>query len=187
MSTPDHTPNNNPARLVITIVSAFVAGLVLFVAVILPAEFGRDPLGTGELLGLSTLSSTTADALNTQYEYHKTDEVEFILEPFQSLEYKYLMDQGNALVFSWSATGELYVDMHAENTTVEDTEESYAQLLATEQMGVYQAAFNGMHGWFWENRGFDTITVRLKTSGFYVNSTEYRGGGTSDRSPPAVF
>jgi hypothetical protein len=54
-------------------------------------------------------------------------------------------------------------------------------------MGTYEAAFNGMHGWFWENRGFETVTLRLKTSGFFVNATEYRGGGTSDRSPPPVL
>lgn len=187
MQAPNNTTPKNPAKLAVTIAAAFVAGLLLFIAVILPAEFGRDPLGTGQLLGLNPLSATTADALNTQYEYHKTDDVEFILEPFQSLEYKYLMDLGNTLVFSWSATGELYFDMHAENTTVEDAEESYAQQVASEQMGAYEAAFNGMHGWFWENRGFETITLRLKTAGFYVNATEYRGGGTSDRSPAPVL
>lgn len=187
MNAPDNPANKRPARLTITIGAAFIAGLVLFLAVILPAEFGRDPLGTGQLLGLNTLSATTADALNTQYELHKTDEVEFILEPFQSLEYKYLMDAGNSLVFSWSASGDLYFDMHAENTTVADAEESYARQVASEQMGAYQAAFNGMHGWFWENRGFEEITLRLKTAGFYVNATEYRGGGSTDRSPEAVF
>lgn len=182
-----NTPEKNQRNLAVAISAAFVAGLGLFIAVILPAEFGRDPLGTGELLGLSGLASTSADALNPQLEFHKTDEVEFTLEPFQSLEYKYLMDQGNALVFSWSADGELYFDLHAENTTVEDAEESYAQGVANQQVGAYEAAFNGMHGWFWENRGFENVTLRLKTSGFYVNSTEYRGGGSSDRSPSAVF
>lgn len=174
-------------NLAVAISAAFVAAIALFVAIILPAEFGRDPLGTGRLLGLSGVSETTADALHPQLGFHKTDDVEFILEPFQSLEYKYLMDQDNGLVFSWHADGELYYDLHAENITVEDTEESYAEGDANRDMGVYQAAFNGMHGWFWENRGFDTVTLRLQTSGFYVHATEYRGGGSTDRSPEPVF
>ncbi|MDP2380895.1 MAG: hypothetical protein Q8M35_10525 [Pseudohongiella sp.] len=183
----DQNPQQNQRNLAVAISAAFVAGLAIFVAIILPAEFGRDPLGTGRLLGLSSMTDTTADALHTQLEFHKNDEVEFILEPFQSLEYKYLMDLGNALVFSWSADGDLYFDLHAENITVEDAEESYAQGVASQQMGAYEAAFNGMHGWFWENRGFETVTIRLKTSGFFVNATEFRGGGTSDRSPAPVL
>lgn len=184
--TDTQTPRNNK-KLALAISAAFVAALVLFFTVILPAEFGRDPLGTGQFLGLSGVSQGSTDALTTQLEFHKTDEVEFILEPFQSLEYKYLMDRGNAMVFSWSADGELYFDLHAENLTVEDAEESYAQGEAARDMGAYEAHFNGMHGWFWENRGFEDITLRLQTSGFYVNATEYRGGGSSDRSPAPVF
>lgn len=183
----EQNPQQHQRNLAVAISAALVAGVAIFVAIILPAEFGRDPLGTGRLLGLSGLTSTTADALHPQLEFHKNDDVEFLLEPFQSLEYKYLMDLGNAVVFSWSADGELYFDLHAENITVEDAEESYAQGVASQQMGAYEAAFNGMHGWFWENRGFDTITLRLKTSGFFVNATEFRGGGTSDRSPPPVL
>lgn len=180
-----HTKNRN---LAVAITAAFIVALTLFVTIILPAEFGKDPLGTGRLLGLSGLGNTTADALGTQYEYHKQDEVEFILEPFQSLEYKYLMDRGNGLVFSWTADGELYYDLHAEDmTSQDDYEESYAEGDAREYMGVYVAAFNGMHGWFWENRGFDTITLRLKVSGFFVHATEYRGGGSTDRRPAPVF
>jgi hypothetical protein len=174
-------------NLAVAIGVAFIAALTVFVTIILPAEFGRDPLGTGRLLGLSGLAGTTADALNTQNEFHRQDEVEFILEPFQSLEYKYLMDQGQGLVFSWNADGALYFDLHAENMTVEDYEESYAEDTVSSQTGVYTAAFNGMHGWFWENRSFETVTLQLKVSGFFVSATEYRGGGTSDRNPRTVF
>ena len=186
----NNTSHDTPSRrnMAIAITAAFIAALVLFVAVILPAEFGRDPLGTGRLLGLSGMAeTTTADALSAQYEVHKSDEVEFILEPFQSLEYKYLMDQGNALVFSWQADGGLYFDLHAENITVEDYEESYAAGDATGDQGAYEAAFNGMHGWFWENRTFEDVTLRLSTAGFYVSATEYRGGGSTDRQLPPAF
>ena len=52
--------------------------------------------------------------VEAQAETHKSDRVEFILEPFQSVEYKYLMDMDASMVFSWVADGEVYYDMHAE-------------------------------------------------------------------------
>jgi hypothetical protein len=174
-------------NLWVAVSAAFVGALALFVAIILPAEFGRDPLGTGRLLGLSSLSGNVADALAPQLEIHKTDEVEFILEPFQSLEYKYLMDRGHGMVFSWQADGDLYFDLHAEDMTQADYEESYAEGLASQQQGTYQAAFNGMHGWFWENRSFEEVTLRVAVAGFFVSATEYRGGGSTVRNPLPVF
>lgn len=174
-------------NLVVAVSAALTGALALFVTIILPAEFDRDPLGTGRLLGLSGMAGTVADALEPQLEFHKTDAVEFVLEPFQSLEYKYLMDRGHSLIFSWQASGELYFDLHAEDMTQEDYEESYAEGNADKQHGSYHAAFNGMHGWFWENRSFEEVTLRLTTAGFYVNATEFRGGGSSVRNPRPVF
>lgn len=33
--------------------------------------------------------------------------------------------------------------------------------------GVFTAPFDGSHGWYWENRGAETVTVVLQASGFY--------------------
>jgi hypothetical protein len=33
--------------------------------------------------------------------------------------------------------------------------------------GVLVAAFDGAHGWFWRNRGRETVTVTLRTNGDY--------------------
>ena len=142
MSTPH--PENTPdpvfrRRLATAISTAFAGALIIFLGIVMPTEFDRDPLGTGALLGLKGMMNNTA-ALTEQYEFHKQDEVEFILEPFQSLEYKYLMDQGSTLVFSWQADGELYFDLHAENFTVPDGEATYLQGDTTHQMGTYEAA-----------------------------------------------
>ncbi|HBT7313507.1 TPA: transmembrane anchor protein, partial [Klebsiella pneumoniae] len=35
--------------------------------------------------------------------------------------------------------------------------------------GVLQAAFDGKHGWFWRNRGSQTITIQLDTNGEYMS------------------
>jgi len=125
-----HNPDQKPdmtfrRRLAIAISLAFAGALIIFLAVIMPAEFDRDPLGTGALLGLKGMKNSST-SLHEQYEFHKSDEAEFVLEPFQSLEYKYLMDQGNTLVFIWQADGELYFDLHAANFTVYDGASSLA-------------------------------------------------------------
>jgi hypothetical protein len=33
--------------------------------------------------------------------------------------------------------------------------------------GTFHAPFEGNHGWYWENRGDQPLTITLKTAGFY--------------------
>lgn len=176
----------SPKSIIIASAVAFgVALLVLFTA-ILPAEFGRDPLGIGGLTGLTALSRAE-NPVEEQLEVHKSDFVEFVLEPFQSVEYKYLMDLDTSMVFSWVATGELYYDMHAEPAGLgPEASVSYEQNTAERQMGSFHAPFAGIHGWFWENRSGRTVEIRLYTAGFYVESTVFGDGGSYERSLEAV-
>ncbi len=44
-------------RLLISVVAAAAAGILLVFAVIMPAEYGIDPLGTGRLMGLDTMTA----------------------------------------------------------------------------------------------------------------------------------
>ena len=173
-------PPSSKNIVIATAVALVVALLVLFVA-ILPAEFGSDPLGTGELLGLTALSRD-ANPFEEQLEIHRSDFVEFVLEPFQSVEYKYRLDLDASMVFSWVADGEVYYDMHAEPAGLgAEYAESFEQGTAARQMGSFHAPFAGIHGWFWENRSLNTIVVRLYSSGFYQSSTVFRDGGTFER------
>ena len=189
MTTPDQHRSDKTRKIAIASTGAFIAALLVFIAVILPAEFDRDPLGTGEWLGLDQLNSATVDAYQPQLIPHKSDDVELILEPFQSLEYKYRLDAGSGMVFSWESTGPLYVDMHAENTGTENGGEASFRMEEDAQngMGVYTAPFIGLHGWFWENRTLETVVLRIKSSGFYVDATEFRSGGSTTSMPAAVF
>lgn len=162
-------------------ISAFAVSVLVLLAFILPAEFGQDPLGTGGLLGLTALSRG-ANPYEEQVEVHREDYVEFELGPFQSVEYKYLMDQDAPLVFSWLADGEVYYDMHAETVGLEEEEvQSYEQGIGSQRMGSLHAPFTGIHGWFWENRTAQRITVRLHSAGFYQTSTVFRDGGDFER------
>lgn len=174
--------------LIASVIAAALAAIVLLVAV-LPAQFGIDPLGTGRALGLLDL----ADASDSHYEKtqqtHKVDRTEFILEPFQSVEYKYKLSEDSTMIFSWVATGELVFDMHADPEGMEGEEdvESFDKGSAQSGAGVYRAPFTGIHGWFWENRSFDSVLVQLDSAGYYDSAIVFRDGGSFERElNPAI-
>lgn len=182
------TLNASPRNIAIaTIVALVVSGLVL-VTIILPAEFDIDPLGTGELLGLDALAGASDQPLLIQADAFKSDYAEFILEPFQSVEYKYLMDIDSSMVFNWQAETAIYFDFHGDpaGLDVDIYGVSFSAGEASEQSGTYHAPFTGIHGWFWENRGFQPVTIKLHSSGFYINSTVYQDGGSFERELRSV-
>jgi hypothetical protein len=161
---------------------AFVVGLIILLAAILPAEFGVDPLGIGELTGVIALSRSE-NPFEAKLEMHRTDYVEFELGPFQSVEYKYTMDLDAPMVFTWIADREVYFDMHAEPAGIgEEGAESFEQGNDVSRTGSFHAPFAGIHGWFWENRGLSTVVVRLYASGFFLDSTVFRDGGDYSRA-----
>ncbi len=188
MTEPDSTQAPSPKNILIATGVAFAVGLVVLLTAILPAEFGVDPLGTGELTGISALSRAE-NPLEEQRGMHRTDYVEFELGPFQSVEYKYTMDLDAPMVFNWVANDEVYFDMHAEPAALgEEYAESFEQGNDTSRTGSFHAPFTGIHGWFWENRGLSTVVVRLYASGFFIDSTVFRDGGDYPRAidPVAV-
>jgi len=177
-----------PRILGAALIAAILAAIVFLVAV-LPAEFGVDPLGTGRALGLLDLADANESPYEKAEQVHKVDRTEFILEPFQSVEYKYQLSQDSTMIFSWVATGALVFDMHADPEGMEGEEgvESFDKGNARSGSGVYHAPFTGIHGWFWENRSFEQVHVQLDSAGFYDSSIVFRDGGSFDRElNPAI-
>ncbi len=169
-----------------SLISLGVALVVLFGA-ILPAELGYDPTGVGQLIGITGLSQGALQPLEEQPIVHRSDYVEFYLEPFQSVEYKYSMDIDAPLVYTWSADGELYYDMHAEPAGLgPEAAESYEQGNGTLRTGSYHAPFTGIHGWFWENRSNQDVIVKLYSAGFYRSSTVFTSNDEYGRELPPV-
>ena len=177
-----------------------VAG-VLLVAVVLPAEYGVDPLGTGARLGLLELGITgqQVDRLNEeaakggtaqgaiivgQDRPFSSESVDFVLAPREGMEYKYRLDKGAALLYSWTATAPVNVEFHAEP---DGAPKGYAQTYEKKDAqraasGTLTAPFAGIHGWFWENTTDAPVTVTLKSAGFYALAHEFRGGGVVNRT-----
>lgn len=165
-----------------TLTAALVAALIL-VTIVLPAEYGLDPLGAGRALGIvrssagaSTADAASADAVSSPAGQallksptpFRSDEVTVALEPGEGAELKASMAAGQRLVFSWTAGGPVEVDMHGESAAAEGGAHSYWKEGAQSSgHGAFEAPFAGSHGWFWQNLGSATVKVTVKTSGFY--------------------
>jgi hypothetical protein len=167
------------------------AGLIL-VMFVLPAEYGIDPVGTGARFGLLELGVTgqkvqalseaaasgagQAAIIVPQEREFKEETVEFKVGPHEGMEYKYRLDKGESLLYSWKATGRVSYELHAEP---DGAPRGYAQSYEKEQgkdeaSGTLTAPFPGIHGWYWENPGDQEVTVTLRAAGFYNMSHEFR-------------
>ena len=170
------------SRLIWTCLGTMGVAGFLLVLFILPAEFAIDPLGSGEMLGLTDLSGGQSEAIIHQSDTYNSDRAEFILSPFESLEYKYRIEEGGVLLYSWQASGEVLYDFHAEP---DGTEPGFAESFDKQRKdyahGSYVASFPGIHGWYWENRGSGDVVIKLLSSGFYSRAIEFRDGLPSEK------
>jgi hypothetical protein len=168
-----------------------VAGLVL-VMFVLPAEYAVDPLGTGARFGLMELGITgqqvealenagaagaaQATIIVPQERPFLHETVEFALAPREWIEYKYRLDNGESLLYSWKAAAPVNVEFHAEP---DGGPAGYAQTYEmkqaqTQASGTLTAPFSGIHGWYWENTTDQPITVTLTASGYFNIAHEFR-------------
>ena len=171
-----------PKNVLITTVACLVLALIVLVAFVMPAEYGEDPTGFGELIGIKGMSGYTVGALSGEDVYYNTDEVYFFLEPFESIEYQYTLAQGQSMVFSWDAQDEVTFDFHSEEEGSDPEDAvSFDVGKADARHGTYVAPFAGIHGWFWENRGQSEVEVRLRTTGFYTAATTFSASGEQHR------
>jgi hypothetical protein len=148
-------------------IALLIAALVLLLAV-LPAEYGIDPTGLGRTLGLTRLASGNVQIHNAQDVIFREDSVEVKIPPDRGLEYKFSLGLGQSFIYSWSSDAPLNYDFHGQLENAPPGEFQSYQLATSEQAnGVFNAPFEGIHGWYWENNGRQEVSVRLKTAGFY--------------------
>ncbi len=193
-------------------VIALITAIVVAVLFVLPAEYGVDPTGVGEKLGLLDLASTEPAATNSssaaatvvtgafpvapaEFDFY---EPEVLGDPFsrtqasafqsesllvkldvgEQVEYKAVMQQGDALVYHWQLEkGIIYTDFHADPG--EDAEGypdryfiRYAETEVGESAGSLVAPFAGNHGWYWLNIEDYPVTITLEVRGFYERIEE---------------
>lgn len=152
-----------------------VAAAILLVAV-LPAEYGIDPLGAGKALGLTKLNAKEPAPANappavlakTEGGTLRSDEMTLTLQPGEGAEIKAEILKGRGFVFSWSADAPVKSDMHGEPFHAKEKEFTTYWKVPQQSaaQGTFTAPFDGIHGWFWRNKGDKPVTINVKVSGF---------------------
>ena len=149
----------------------FLAAAALVAAVVAQAQ---------EPVKLPTQQETLAKwpwSIAVQAMPFQQQRVQLTLAPKEGIEYKYRLEKGGTFVYAWTATSELYWELHSEP---EGAPRGYAEFFDTNQgaasNGAYKAPFPGIHGWWWENKSDREVTITLTTSGFYTESREFRRG-----------
>ena len=93
---------------------------------------------------------------------------EVVLAPNEGKEIKLVMRKDARVTFSWSTDrGAVNYDTHADAPGIKYHGYGKGSGKKSDE-GVLVAAFDGSHGWFWRNRGSETVTVTLTTTGEYV-------------------
>jgi hypothetical protein len=171
---------------------ALIAAGTILATIVLPAEYGIDPLGTGRVLGLDVMTAPAVGApvpidptavtmvpiingpIGSYPGEFRVDSRHIVLEPYEYREFKYRLEKGATMVFSWRASGDVVHDFHgdADGASSEDAQ-SYDKAPRRRADGSFVAPFSGIHGWFWENPNDDPVTITLTTAGFYTSAHEF--------------
>jgi len=167
-------PTQSNATLIKASLISLVIAFIVYLTIILPAEFNSDPTGVGEFMGLTKLSKETPNNTITQPTNiaslgYKDDEKSFVIPPNKGIEYKFKIQKHGSLTYHWVTDGTpLYFDFHGEPKG--DTTgyfESYTIATSLDMKGSMIAPFDGQHGWYWKNNSDHEVTVTLKTQGEY--------------------
>ncbi|WP_206435962.1 hypothetical protein [Altericroceibacterium xinjiangense] len=185
----------SPSRrqIVISGAVALVVAALFLILFVLPAEFGIDPTGFGKAAGLSGLSEGSNPELARGQKREgvltpvsqpiNSDSFQVELLPYEAIELKYTMAEGAPLLFSWSAPAPLNYDMHAHPFEGgEDLTESYGVAAAPAMKGLYIAPFTGIHGWYWQNRTLDPVTLTVRATGAFTASATIDTAGEHPRA-----
>jgi hypothetical protein len=200
MTDPAPQPASSKRKLLIGGGVAVVAAAAIVTLFVLPAEYGIDPTGVGKATGVLKIAEPgpsmelqrgmkrtgvlTPSATPLPPEPGASDRFEITLAPFAAIELKYEIAQGQPMVFHWQASAPVHVDMHAhpfEGGTA--LTESYLIDDAIQQQSArYVAPFTGIHGWYWQNRTLEDVTVTLEASGKLIGSRTFDQFGEHPRA-----
>ena len=181
------------AQLLKSTIIAIIMIVILFVMVILPAEYGTDPTGVGKILGLkemgdikmSLLEESQNESLQESEPFSidtdsveaekisdtiNEDVVEITIEPGKAIEIKLEMKIGDVVQYEWrTIKGGLNYNLHGDGYKGSKKSINYKKgRMVPSDSGELKAEFDGYHGWFWRNREKFSVPVILQTSGDYI-------------------
>ena len=185
-----HKPSENDlptsSQLLKSTMVAICVGCALLILFVLPAEYGTDPTGVGELLGLKKMGEIKTrlkqdflkendgakDELMVESETGKEnqDVMEFVIAPDEAIEIKLEMKKGSIAKYKWTTkNGGLNYNLHGDGYNGSQKSISYKKgRMTNSDSGEFKSKFDGYHGWFWRNRNNESVTVTLETIGDYI-------------------
>ena len=182
-------------KLIRSTIIAIVSAIVLLVTIVMPSEYGIDPTGVGDLLGLKKMgeikvaleeeiaaekpkdavisdakAEVAPDQAGTQSATNgNSHEMKVILAPDQAAEIKLKMNKGRLASYTWwSDKGQVNFNVHGDSESLKIKYHPYYKGSDKRREGSIEAAFNGYHGWFWRNRTKEQLVVTLQTQGDYL-------------------
>ena len=183
---PDELPS--PRTLIKATLVAIGVAAILIVVAILPGEYGIDPTGIGRAIGLTQMGelkaaavraeaddatgmTRAADVLATAGDAVRADTIRVALQPGQGREVKLVMRGDATAEYRWTTDrGTVGYEIHGEEVGGASAYVSYeAASGAWSGQGALVAAFDGRHGWYWENQSDAPLTVTLIASGAYLD------------------
>lgn len=201
----------SPKTLLKSVLWTFIGAVIVTVLFVLPAEYGVDPTGLGEKIGLTRLAGAVAPDVDfeprivegtyptvspdeefdyfepetlgepfsrSQDQLFRTASMTIELAEFEQVEVKAVMNQGDAIVYSWKLVeGEtVYSDFHADPHEVEKFPElyfiRYHESEEAAESGSLVAPFTGNHGWYWLNIEENPVKIELEVRGYYDSLEE---------------
>lgn len=187
MTEPGDTPTHRSRVLKATLAPATLAALILTFlfwpaerALTLDAEPGAKASGgeraEGPEIGDEFAMITEGNVRDAEPGVHKSHDrsfgsevVEVPLASLEEVEVKAHMEAGDTIIYSWTSSQPVYVDMHGEPYTYpDDPVARYSEVdgISTAH-GQLTSPFPGMHGWFWLNTREEPINIRLEVTGYY--------------------
>ncbi len=191
-----HKPSENDlptsSQLLKSTMVAIGVGCALLILFVLPAEYGTDPTGVGELLGLKKMGEIKTrlkqdflkenqvfkenigakDELMVESETGKEnqDVMEFVIAPNEGIEIKLEMIEGALAKYNWvTLNGGLNYNLHGDGYKGSQQSITYKKgRMTSSDSGEIISEFDGYHGWFWRNRNSAAVTVTLETIGDYI-------------------
>ena len=171
-----------------TIIAIGIAAVIL-ITTVLPAEYGIDPSGAGELLGLKRMGeikvslsenvntdmteSATRSHLNIDLKpsnyISQKGEITISFKPNEGRELKVTMLKGEVMNYSWyTDEEEIYFAAHTDSGEPHD----YGEGTKSSDKGVLKAFCDGRHGWWYKNRTSEVVTLTLEVDGKYSDFRE---------------
>ncbi len=142
-----------------------------------PDEFAVSA-GSSQTAGDDARVTTTQDSTKLP-STQRQDSISIIIPARVGKEYKFYLEQGATLEYSWQTDGvELFFDFHGEPAgETGGYFESFEKSTDSQSSGVFTATFAGTHGWYWKNTTTSPVVISLSAKGEYQRVDLENGPG----------